>query len=64
MARAITIDRDLCMGSGQCLIYASNTFDLDDDAIATVVDPDGDSDAELTSAVTGCPTQAISVARD
>ncbi|ADP83321.1 ferredoxin [Pseudofrankia inefficax] len=64
MARHITIDRDLCMGSGQCLIYAPNTFDLDDDAIATVVDPDGDSDAELASAVTGCPTQAISVARD
>ncbi|OHV39125.1 ferredoxin [Pseudofrankia sp. EUN1h] len=49
------------MGSGQCLIYAPSTFAQDDDAIAIVVDPDGNTAAELVSAVTGCPTQAISV---
>jgi ferredoxin len=60
--RDIQIDRDLCMGSGQCTIYAPNTFDQDDEAIAIVVDADGDSPDALTSAVTGCPTHAISVA--
>jgi ferredoxin len=49
------------MGSGQCLIYAPNTFTQDDDAIAVVSDPEGDSEAELVSAVTGCPTHAIAV---
>ncbi|MBL7502349.1 ferredoxin [Frankia sp. CNm7] len=61
MPREIRIDRDLCMGSGQCTIYAPDTFDQDDEAIAVVVDPDGNTEAELMSAATGCPTQAISV---
>jgi ferredoxin len=49
------------MGSGQCTIYAPNTFGQDDESIAIVVDPDGDSLAAVTSAVTGCPTQALAV---
>jgi ferredoxin len=59
--REIRIDRDLCMGSGQCLIYAPHTFGQDGDAIAVVVDPAGDPAAQVDSAVVGCPTQAISV---
>jgi len=61
MTREIKVDRDVCMGSGQCSIYAPNTFDHDDDGIAFVVDQNGDSDDAVANAVTGCPTQAISV---
>lgn len=61
MARSLAVDRDLCMGSGQCLYYAPLTFDLDDTTIAIVADPDGDSAADIRAAVDSCPTRALSV---
>jgi ferredoxin len=64
VTREIRIDRDLCMGSGQCSIYAPAIFGQDDQLIGVVVDPDGDTDAALVSAMNGCPTMAISVDGD
>jgi ferredoxin len=61
MPLEISIDREVCMGSGQCLMYAANTFDIDDDGIAIVLDVEGDSEVDVQRAVHGCPTQAISV---
>jgi ferredoxin len=55
----ITIDRETCMGSGNCGFYAPATFDLDDDMKAIVVDPKGDPEAKIRLAAEGCPTQAI-----
>ena len=40
MALEITIDRELCMGSGNCSFWAPGVFDLDDEGIAIVVDAD------------------------
>ncbi len=40
------VDRDACMGSGNCLFWAPGVFDLDDDGIAVVVgDPAGQEEA-------------------
>ena len=64
MALEITIDRELCMGSGNCSFWAPNTFDLDEEGIAIVVDPEGDADEKIVLAAQGCPTQSISVWRD
>jgi len=64
MAVEIRIDREKCMGSGNCSFWAPSTFDLDDEGIATVVDPEGDSDEKIILAAQGCPTQSISVWRD
>ncbi|MCL9760045.1 ferredoxin [Frankia sp. AiPa1] len=61
MAREIRIDRDRCMGSGQCMHYAPAVFGQDEDDIAIVLDPDGGTDAALLDAAQGCPTTAISV---
>jgi ferredoxin len=52
------------MGSGQCCWYAPNTFDQDDETIAIVIDPQGDPEEAINTAVDSCPTQAISVAAD
>jgi ferredoxin len=57
----IRIDRDVCMGSGQCMSYAPNTFDLDETTIAIVVNPGGDADSDVLMARDGCPTGAITV---
>jgi ferredoxin len=64
MAVEIRIDREKCMGSGNCSFWAPATFDLDDEGIATVVDGDGDPDEKVILAAQGCPTQAISIWRD
>jgi ferredoxin len=64
MAVEINIDREKCMGSGNCSFWAPATFDLDDDGVAMVVDRNGDDDDKIVLAAQGCPTQAISVWRD
>ena len=61
MSREITVDADLCMGSGQCCLYASATFGQDERTIAIVLDPYGDPVEAIERAIKYCPTQAISM---
>jgi len=55
----IAIDRELCMGSGMCIVYAANTFAHDEETKAIVVDPTGDSIEAIRIAVEACPTGAL-----
>jgi ferredoxin len=61
---SISIDREVCMGSGVCEVYASRTFEVDDDVKSTVVDPAGDPLEQIRAAAAGCPTGAITVTLD
>jgi ferredoxin len=61
MSLDIEIDRELCMGSGQCSLYAPGTFGQDGLTVAIVVNPDGDPDSAIMLARDSCPTGAISV---
>jgi ferredoxin len=63
MGLEISIDRDRCMGSGNCSFWAPGVFDLDDDGIAIVVDPTACGEDKILLAAQGCPTQAITVTR-
>jgi ferredoxin len=60
----IVIDRELCMGSGMCIVYAGNTFAHDDETKAVVVDPQGDPIDAIRNAVQACPTSAITLVTD
>ena len=60
----IVIDRELCMGSGMCIVYAPGTFAHDDETKAVVVDPQGDSIDAIRNAVQACPTSAIKLVTD
>jgi len=60
----INIDRELCMGSGMCVVYAGATFAHDDLAKAIVVDPLGDPLEQILIAVEACPTGALSLTTD
>jgi ferredoxin len=60
----IEINREVCMGSGNCLFWAPGVFDLDDEGIAIVVDPAGAPEDKILLAVDGCPTRAITITRD
>jgi ferredoxin len=64
VAIEVEIDRDACMGSGNCVYEAVGAFDLDDDGVAMVVDVDSVPEAKLVSAARNCPTHAITVRRD
>lgn len=64
MPLEIRIDREVCMGSGNCQFWAPNVFDLDDEGVAVVVDPEGDPEQKVVLASRGCPTRAITVLRD
>ncbi len=59
--REIRIDRDLCMGSAQCVWYAPRTFDQDEDTVAVVIDQHGDTEDKIQTALASCPTRAISI---
>jgi ferredoxin len=60
----ISIDRDLCMGSGNCTFSAPGVFGLDDDGIAVVLDPAAQPADKIIAAARGCPTRAISISQD
>lgn len=64
MALSIEINREVCMGSGNCSFWAPGVFDLDDDGIAIVTDAAGEPEDKVILAAQGCPTQAIAVVRD
>ena len=64
MGLEIAIDREACMGSGNCSFWAPGVFDLDDDGIAYVVDQAANTEEKVILAAQGCPTHAIAISRD
>lgn len=59
----VKIDTERCMGSGNCLFWAPETFDLSDDGHAIVLDPAASAEDRLRIAAEGCPVGAISLWR-
>ena len=57
----IVIDQDKCVGTGNCVYWAPETFDLDDEGQSKVLDPPGDDENRIRVAAEGCPMRAISV---
>jgi ferredoxin len=64
MGLDVEIDRDLCMGSGNCVFEAPGAFDLDDDSVSFVVDASAVPEDKIIAAARNCPTHAITVRRD
>ena len=54
----IEVDRDLCIGDQACCNDAPNTFEMDDEDIAEVKDPEGASPEATLAAAQNCPTDA------
>ena len=59
----IRIDRDRCMGSGNCVFWAPATFDLAEDGHSVVLDAAATDEDRLRVAAQGCPVGAISLWR-
>lgn len=58
------IDGEVCMGSGNCLFWAPESFDLGDDGRAVTFDPEATDEERLRVVAGGCPVGAISLWRD
>ena len=58
---AITVDRALCIGSGDCVDTAPDVFQLDEEDKAVVVDSDGASVDDVIAAAGNCPVGAVFV---
>jgi ferredoxin len=59
----VKIDWDRCMGSGNCVFWAPETFDLSDDGHAVVLDGAVPDESRARGAGQGCPVGAISLWR-
>ena len=57
----ITVDRDACIGDGACCSDAPETFEMDDEDKAVVLEGSSDSRDAILEAAQNCPTDAIIV---
>ncbi|GAA0584813.1 ferredoxin [Streptomyces crystallinus] len=59
----ISIDSDVCIGSGQCVLTAPGVFTQDDDGFSELLPgrADGGGDPMVREAARACPVQAISL---
>ena len=55
----VRVDRDLCIGVGNCVALAPTVFELDGENKAVVLEPSSISDDILFSAAESCPQNAI-----
>ena len=55
----VKVDRELCIGVGNCLAIAPTVFKLDDQNKAVVLDPVSVNEVTLMEAAKSCPENAI-----
>ena len=60
----VRVDRDSCIGVGNCVAYAPTVFELDEENKAVVLDPTSVDDDTLLEAAKSCPESAILVEDD
>lgn len=60
----IKIMRNSCIGAATCVVYAGNTFDLDEENRAIIKTGDWDKLEKIVGAAESCPVLAIEVYED
>ncbi len=60
----VRVDRDLCIGVGNCVAYAPTVFALDEENKAVILGPSSVDDEALLEAAESCPENAIIVEDD
>jgi len=58
-------DRDVCIGSGVCVLHLPEVFDQseDDGTVVLRSEPDPDQEATVLKAIDACPSGALRVDR-
>ena len=60
----VEIDRDLCVGFGDCVTESPESFELDDEGIAVFTTPETADRQAFLDACATCPVDAITVWED
>ncbi len=60
----VRVDRDLCIGVGNCVAWAPTVFALDEENKAIVLDPSSVYDDTILEAAESCPENAIIIEDD
>jgi ferredoxin len=62
----VAADREVCIGSGNCVFAAPAVFDQDDEGLVVVLTPEvGPADADVArDAVAHCPSGALRIVED
>ena len=60
----VRVDRELCIGLGNCVAYAPTVFALDGENKAVVLDPASVDDETLLVAAESCPQNAVIIEDD
>ena len=60
----VKVDRDLCIGVGNCVAFAPSVFELDAENKAVVLDVSSVDEFTLLEAAKSCPEQAIIIEDD
>jgi ferredoxin len=55
----VEINRDECTGCELCTSEAPDTFEMADDGLAKVTNPEGDTPETILSAAQSCPAEVI-----
>ena len=57
--RRIVVDREACIGAQSCVVVAPGVFQMDDENLAYVTDPDSTDEDTIMLAAQSCPVLAI-----
>jgi ferredoxin len=60
MTKKVKVNKSKCIGCGSCVALAGKSFKLGADGKAQAINPPGNDEATIQSAVEGCPAGAIS----
>jgi ferredoxin len=64
VAVEVQVSRARCIATQSCIHAAPGVFELDEQRLSTVIDPDAEPLEAVVEAAENCPTGAISVFRD
>ena len=60
----VKVDRELCIGVGNCVVIAPTVFELDDENKVVVLDPASVDERIILEAAESCPQSAIIIEDD
>ncbi|CAM5538397.1 MULTISPECIES: ferredoxin [Streptomyces] len=62
----VTVDKEQCVGAGQCVLNAPDVFDQDDDGVVVLLreEPDGQDREAVRTAGDLCPSASVTVHED
>ncbi|MDZ4862320.1 MAG: ferredoxin [Gemmatimonadota bacterium] len=61
MPYKISVNRELCASNAECVSLAPDVFELDDEDLCVVIDPEGAKDQRILDAARACPVDAITL---